>query len=38
MTYLKTPGKFALALLYIGLAAAVLTIYADHPWWAGLTR
>jgi hypothetical protein len=38
MTYLTRPGKFALALLYIGLVAAFLTIYADHPWLAGLTR
>jgi hypothetical protein len=38
MTYLKTPGKFALALTLIGLASAFLTIYADHPWLAGLTR
>jgi hypothetical protein len=38
MTYLKTPGKFALALTLIGFTAAALTIYADHPWLAGLTR
>jgi hypothetical protein len=38
MTYLKTPGKIALALTLIGCAAAFLMTYADHPWLAGLTR